>query len=348
MIDAMPKKLPPHVVMQRTRHGRVVFYFRIGKGKRTRLQGAPGSAEFKAAYDAALRGEASQRQDMAESGPARSIRWLIDQHRKSAAWVGLAVATRKQRENIFAAVIAKAGNVDFRKIDRRAVQNGMDDRASTPAQANVYLKAMRSLFAWAVDAGHLDQDPTQGVKPLKYRSEGFAPWTAEDGEAFCDHWKIGTMERLAFELAAISGLCRSDLHRVGRQHLRGNVLMMDTAKTGATIAVEIPEDVMRIIEATPSGALHFIVGKNGKPYGREGFGNWFRKASRVAGVEKPLHGVRKFAATSAAEGGASDREMMAQFGWTTPAQAGTYTKKADRVRLGIASSRKVAERKKNA
>ena len=45
------------------------------------------------------------------------------------------------------------------------------------------------------------------------------------------------------------------------------------------------------------------------------------------------HGLRKAGATRAAEGGASERQIMAIFGWTTGKMATLYTRTADRKRL---------------
>jgi hypothetical protein len=50
----------------------------------------------------------------------------------------------------------------------------------------------------------------------------------------------------------------------------------------------------------PRGDLAFIVGKNGKPLTKESFGNEFKTACRQAGVPGSAHGVRKIAATRAA------------------------------------------------
>jgi hypothetical protein len=49
----MPRPRPPHLHLERTRHGVVVWYFRRGKGKRIRIRGAYGSPEFLEAYEAA-------------------------------------------------------------------------------------------------------------------------------------------------------------------------------------------------------------------------------------------------------------------------------------------------------
>jgi hypothetical protein len=46
------RKLPPHVEPDRDRHGNPRLYFRVGKGKRTRLPLAVDTPEFAAAYHA--------------------------------------------------------------------------------------------------------------------------------------------------------------------------------------------------------------------------------------------------------------------------------------------------------
>jgi hypothetical protein len=52
----MPRKLPPFLHREITRHKRPVWYFRRGKGPRIRMPGEFNSVEFLAAYDAALKG----------------------------------------------------------------------------------------------------------------------------------------------------------------------------------------------------------------------------------------------------------------------------------------------------
>jgi integrase len=123
----------------------------------------------------------------------------------------------------------------------------------------------------------------------------------------------------------------------------GNTFTLRTKKTGTEITVEFPERLMKVIAETNTGDLAFIVGESGHPFTTESFGNWFRKHCTAAGVEKSAHGVRKLSATLAANAGASSHELMAQYGWATSRQAETYTKQADRKRLGIRASKLVAE-----
>ena len=66
---------------------------------------------------------------------------------------------------------------------------------------------------------------------------------------------------------------------------------------------------------------------------KERFGNAFRKACRAAGIRKSAHGLRKLAATRAADADATIWQLNAMFGWTGTKMAMRYTQAADRKRL---------------
>lgn len=85
----MPRKLPPFVSRERTRHGTLVFYFRRGKGKRTRLPDL-GTEGFDEAYQAALAGATPRRTATSTAG---TLRWLIDRYRETAQYRALSPAT---------------------------------------------------------------------------------------------------------------------------------------------------------------------------------------------------------------------------------------------------------------
>jgi len=53
----------------------------------------------------------------------------------------------------------------------------------------------------------------------------------------------------------------------------------------------------------------------------------------AAGIRKSAHGLRKLAATRAAEAGATIWQLNAMFGWTGTKMASHYTQAADRKRL---------------
>ena len=275
-----------------------------------------------------------------------SLRWLIGAYRKSASWQELSEATRKQRENIFLHTLASAGDLSFTSIRRADIRSGIDKRASTPAQANNFLKAMRGLFKWALDAEHVESDPTINIKSVRVKSQGFHVWTEEEIEKFENRWPIGTRERLALAILLYTGLRRGDAAKLGPQHVKNGVILMETEKTGTPIAIPILPQLKNIIEQSPVGKTTLIARHDGLPMVKEGFGNWFSDASRAAGVPGSCHGLRKAGATRAAESGATEHELNAIFGWTGNKMASLYTKTANRARLAQRAMDKLAREQK--
>ena len=89
-----------------------------------------------------------------------------------------------------------------------------------------------------------------------------------------------------------------------------------------------------VADAGPTGNLAFIVTRRGTPWTKGAPGTEFVAAAKAAGVVgKSAHGMRKAAATRAAENGATERELEAIFGWSGGRMATLYTKSANRGRL---------------
>jgi integrase len=132
-----------------------------------------------------------------------------------------------------------------------------------------------------------------------------------------------------------TGLRRGDAVPLGRQHVRNGVATLKTEKSGFTVEVGLP--LLPVLQATldagPCGDLTFICGEKRRPFTKESFGNEFKAACKAAGVPGSAHGVRKIAATRAADNGATEAELMAIFGWTDPKTAAHYTRTANRKRL---------------
>jgi len=142
-------------------------------------------------------------------------------------------------------------------------------------------------------------------------------------------------QRVWLDMLIYTGLRRGDAVRLGRQHVRNGVAALKTEKSGFKVEVSLP--ILPVLQATldagPCGDLTFIVGANGRPLTKESFGNEFKAACKAAGVPGSAHGVRKIAATRAADHGATEAELMAIFGWTDPKMAAHYTRSANRKRL---------------
>jgi integrase len=336
----MPRPRPPHLQREITRHGRAVWYVRVGHGPRVRLRAEYGTPEFDAEYRDAFAGTPTRKTAPSTS----SLAWLLTRYRETTDWSALSGATRRRRDNIFACVRETAGHEPYARITQATILAGKERRAATPHQARHFLDAMRGLFRWAHKAGLVKVDPTAGVNnPPRKTGKGFIAWTEAHMAAYEARWPLGTRQRVWLDVIAYTGLRRGDAVRLGRQHVRNGVASIKTEKSGFTLEVSLP--ILPVLQATldtgPCGDLTFIVGANGRPLTKESFGNEFKAACKEADVPGSAHGVRKIAATRAADAGATEAELMAIFGWTDPKMAAHYTRTANRKRLAAQAMQKL-------
>lgn len=351
MTDDMPRPKPQFLIRQVTRHGRAVWYFRRHKtGPAIRIRAEFGTPEFTRQYEAALIGQPIEKKPKTRGG---SLRWLFERFKESSSWSSLALATRKQRENIISGVIAREGDTPAIEIVKADIVEAVDKRRNTPAQARNFIDAMRCMYRWAKAVDLVDHDPTEGIKyPKRPKGPGFEMWTEDELQAFERCWPIGTLERVWFDVLLYTGLRRGDAVRVGKQHVREvidpesgdliRVIFIKTEKTGREVAIPILPVLQATLDEGPTGDLAFICGRDRKPLSKEVFGNFFRTAARAAGVRKSPHGIRKAGATRCANLGASGRELDALFGWEGGQMSDLYTKAADRLRLAIGAVGKLA------
>lgn len=169
----------------------------------------------------------------------------------------------------------------------------------------------------------------------------------DDVSAYEQMWPIGTRQRVWLDVLLYTGLRRGDAVVIGRQHVRDGIAVLRTEKSQGEITVTLPilPVLQRTLDAGPTGELAFICGANGKPFTKESFGNEFRELCRAASVRGSAHGVRKIAATRAANAGATVAQLEAIFGWTGGRMASHYTQSADRKRLALDAMSKLANEK---
>jgi integrase len=333
LILAMPRPRPPHLHRETNRHGTVVWYVRVGKGPRIRIKAQYGTPDFEEVYQAAIRCDSPRVAGKAAKG---TLGWLFDLYRQTTAWTDLAKSTRYKREKIMKRVLATAAHEPVSAINEAAIVAGRERRAATPASAQAFIDTLHGLFKWAVKSKLAKNDPTIGVKvetPPK-RKGGYPPWTEEDMAKFEARWPRGTRERVMFDILTYTGLRIGDVSVLGRQHVRNGVIRIDNEKTGMRVTIPMLAPLKATLDAGPTGDLAFIVSRRGTPFNKGALGAAFVEAARAAGVHgKSAHGIRKAAATRAAENGATERELEAIFGWSGGRMATLYTRSANRTRL---------------
>lgn len=335
----MPRKLPPHLHHEMTRHGSLVWYVRKGHGPRIRLREDYDTDKFWEEYRVAL--ATPSEQQISKTISRDTFAWAVNRYRASAAWGALAKATQKQRNAVYKSLEKTIGAEPLARITVSTIKDTMDARSDRPHAANNFLKAMRGFYAWATgDVKLAPEDPTQESTMLHGPNEkiGHHTWTEEELERFEARWPLGTRARLAFDLLLYTGLRRGDVVKIGRQHVRDGVITVRTEKTGSVVYRPILAPLAKSIKATKTGDMAFLVTRSGTPFTKESFGNWFSDCCRAARCPGSSHGLRKAGATRAANNGATERQLMAMYGWADGKEARHYTEAANDFRLAVEGS----------
>lgn len=339
---------PPKYVHGFTdRHGKPRFYFRRAGFKKVPLPGLPWSPQFMAAYEEALAGQPAQL-GSAKVVPG-TLRALAISYYSSLDFRSMKASTQSVYRNIvdrFCKETDKDGR-DFGDkraalLQREHVIKLMAARAEKPESANGLRKALRAMMKHAVDIGMRVDDPTRDVRAIRVKSDGFHSWTDEEIVQFEGRHSIGSRARLAFALLLYTGQRRSDVVRMGRQHMRAGVINLRQIKTGAELDIPVHPTLAAIIAETPSNHLTFLTTQFGQPFKAAGFGNWFRERCDEAGLKHcSAHGLRKAAARRLAEAGCTEHEIAAITGHASLREITRYTKAADQKKLAASAMEKV-------
>lgn len=347
----LPKR-PKFVTVDVDRHDNERIYARHG-GRKVRLRGPLFSAAFWEDYgkwrDGALRPHTGPRIKPALEG---TLRWACEQYYSSTDYLSGAPRTRYVKrlrlDNICARPAASGpgvfGDAPFRHIEARHLRKLLDAKAAKPHGANNDLKALKALFKFAVKRDMARVNPCVDIAATQPGSAGFHTWTPAEREAFRAKHPIGTKPRLALEIFLLTGVRRSDLVKIGRPHLRqtaeGEAITFTVTKGShskrRTLTLPVLPALRMILDASQDllGDLTFVTTAFGRPYSVNGFGAWFKRQCVAAGLPHcSAHGVRKLAATTMADNGATVHQLMAAFGWSKASQAEIYTVAADQQRL---------------
>jgi integrase len=265
-------KLPPYVQAFVDRHGKARFYFRRRGYQSVALPGLPWSATFMAAYEAA-KGEPFRIDVGLSRTTPGTVNAAVISYFNSAAFQALAPETQRSRRRILERFRVEHGDKRIAMLQRAHIDRMVAAKAATPSAARNYLKALRAMMAHCVANDMRDDDPTHGLRTPKIKTDGYATWSEEHIAAFEARHPIGSRARLAMALLLYTGQRRSDVLRIGRQHVRNGVLHVQQQKTNAKLAIPVHPELQAILDAAPSQHLTYLTTRDGSPFSPAGFGN---------------------------------------------------------------------------
>lgn len=327
--------LPRNVSEFRDRHGNWHLRYRAKGAPTYYFKAKPGTEEFRAELDACRAGTpmAKVERTSAQTKPG-SISALIAMYYGTPAYTGLAPSSKKTYRSTLERFRIAHGQKQVATIERKHIKAILGGMAPTPAAANKLLDRLHTLMALAIDEGWRKDDPTQGVKGYSKKTEGFHTWTEAEIAQYEATHPVGSKARLAFDLMLYTGQRRSDMIRMGRQHVAAGRIRVKQQKTGAVLSLPMHLNLVASIAAAPTGDLTFLVTEFGKAFSTAGIGNKVRDWCNAAGLPHcTAHGLRKAAARRLAEAGASNQQIKAVTGHTTDVEVARYTAAADQAKL---------------
>src|ERR1700730_1711270 len=232
----------PYLSAEIDRHGHPRLYVRRF-GRRIRLPGERGSPAFMEAYAAAVRELAARARlpaPLPRLAPHGSLAWLGSQYFASKEFRGLDPQSQVTRRAVLEECFREPHRADDPEpmghcprahLTAHKIKRLRDLKEGLPGAANNRLKYLSAMFGWAIEAGLLASNPARDVRRMRYASGGFHTWTVEEVRQFEARHPIGTKARLAFALLLYTGVRRSDLVTLGRQHVKDGWLRLVPRKT---------------------------------------------------------------------------------------------------------------------
>ena len=200
------------------------------------LTGIPWSPEFMAQYALALQGVQAQACEVvAQRTIAGTFDALVVSYYRSPEFRGLKPSTQTMRRNIIERFRNEHGSKPVRPLSRSHIKSIIAAKASTPEAANNLLKVLRVVLEHAVEMGMITTNPTIGVKGYRNDGEGIHTWNEAEVAQFEATHPIGTKARLALELLLDTGQRRSDVVRMGWQHLQSDCIAVRQEKTNTPL-----------------------------------------------------------------------------------------------------------------
>lgn len=317
----------------RQRRGRWFHYYRRdGKEVSLGVHGLlPDDPRVQAAYWAEhVRWE--HRPPEAVKPNSHTFAWAVDLYLSgSTEWSSYARNTQRSRLAILRRYVAAQGDRPLSSITQKSIEIALYQKGGQAAVSEY--KALRPVFEHMRRLHIIERNPMSGMELTRPKSKEFPTAGAQEIAAFMDFWKVGTVERLVFDLALYTGAARVDLVALGRHHMGNGLLTFKRQKTGVTCNVPLTTELRRVIARTPHISPSFILNTYGKPYEPESIGNMFRKAAVKVGMTARLHGLRKAFCVYWAEQQKTTHQIAAMAGHLTLGEVERYTRAVDRQQI---------------
>ena len=336
------KWLPEGVTEYRDRHGKWRYRFRRAGLPSHSFKNQPGTPEFMVEYQAALKGVKPEPPPRFAAGTVDAVAIALYQTPK---WRDMRASSQNTYRRIIDRFREKNGHRMIANITALHIDKKLGTMSDTPAAANNLRKSLSRLFRQAIKMGLMDYNPVDYTDSYKMKGDGFHTWTEADIAAFEAHWPIGTRERLALALLLYTGVRRSDMVLIGPDNRHGDRLKLSHVKNDSETDIPIMPQLEAALAPFEGSTGPYLQTIHGKGFTGDGFGNWFRRKAKEAGLTNhPPHGLRKAMARRLAEAGVTNQQGRAVTGHKSDREFTRYAAKANKAGMADVAMANLAEK----
>ena len=322
-------------------NGRSYAYYRRA-GRRLRIRGEIGSAEFLENYAAAERSFIPTVKAERQAPIPGSFQALWNDYAADPEFTQLAIETRKDYTRLLQPSLDRHGHRQIAGIHTGWVLEERKKRAKTPSRANRFVAVLKLLLNWGYPHQYRprDGDPTKGIKPLR-TGKGHRPWI--DSEVDLLTSPAAGAIALPVLIGRHLGQRLQDIIPLTWSAYYGQTITVTQRKSlhteePVTLVLPVPPALKkaldkarraRDLEAAP--AVTICTRPDGKPWQLSHFKHVFTATRRKLGLPEDLHfhGLRYTRATEIAEKGGSNRQIRSIIGHKTDKMANKYSRRAE-------------------
>jgi integrase len=243
------------------------------------LPGKPGSAEFMAAYNAAVAQKVA--------APTGQLLSLLQAYQASGEFTGLADRTRSDYAKLVTIIEKEFGTFPLVALADRRTRGlflGWRDRLALRSrrQADYAWTVLARILSWSLNRGLVAANPCEKGGRLYRGSRADKVWSPEDEAAFLAH--APKHLHLPLLLALWTGQRQGDLLRLPWSAYDGVHIRLRQSKTGTRVTILVGAPLKAALDATPKLGPVILNSTDGKPWTPDSFRVAWRRACQKAGI----------------------------------------------------------------
>lgn len=271
-----------------------------------RLNGEPGSPEFKADFEAAERSLRNRDEN--------TLAGLLREYAASPRFRGLRATTQREYVRIMTKIEGAFGDMPLAAVEdqraRREFMTWRDEVAEVSGlrEADHCLATLSASLSWAVHQGMIEQNRVLGFARLHKADRSHKIWLQEHVDAFMSHAPLFMQQALVFALH--TGQRQGDCRAIKWSQYDGERIIIQQSKRQAVVTIPATRVLKGMLDAMPRLAETILTTPTGKPWDKRNFARQWKRVSDAAGIDD-LHfqDLRGTTVTLLAEAGCSVVEI---------------------------------------